>query len=203
MKKFFTYSLGDSLNLVNENYEIAKSVFDDIEKIEGSSTIIETYRDLSIRSEKNQFIWIDADNIVKPDAIKILEHHEPCILMTINEYRIQYGHGGIKKCKPFVFIRDNAIDVSYYLGLTAVNVVGSFHCLGEGWLKYRAIFSEMVKNALRNDQQILDKWKECRPDIWENVTALLTSSDINTVLDIIRHRQSFKRYYENNLCSNL
>jgi hypothetical protein len=202
MKIFLTFSWGDSTGLVEKNFDLAASVFKNIEKIEGKNTIVHTYFYLSSLAN-GPFVWIDSDNEVKPESIQILEHKKPSIMMSINEYGIVYGHGGIKLCNPFLSIRDNAIDVTHYLQLAPINIIGSFHSLGDGWLKYRSIFVEMIKCSLRNDLFILNKWKSVRPDIWIEVEKLLKTSTIDTILDLIRNRKSFETFYENSVCINL
>jgi hypothetical protein len=202
MKIFFTYSKGDLPKSVNDNYDLAKSIIPETEKILGKSTILDTYRYLSSLADK-EFVWIDSDNVLKPEAIEIFNCIKPSILYTTNEYGLVYGHGGIKRCEANVPIRDGAIDVTYYLGLTGVEVIGSFHGLGDGWIKYRAIFVEMLKCALKNDMWILTEWIRVRPDIWAKVENLLKTSNIDIAIDLIRNRASFERYYEDNLCSDL
>ena len=203
MKIFFTYSWGDSIELVEKNFTSADTIFNGIERIEGKDTILNTYLYLSMLSDNTPFVWIDSDNEVKKEAIKILEYDTPSILMTINEYNIVYGHGGIKLCHPFVPIRNNVIDVTYYLGVTPIDIVGSFHNLGDGWLKYRAIFVEMTKCSLKNDINILNKWQIARPDIWKDVERMLKTSTIDRIIDLIRNRKSFEKYYENSVRNNL
>lgn len=202
MKIFFTYSWGDSESVVQTNYKIAKNIFPDIELIYGKKTISETYRNLSFLADE-EFIWIDSDNIVYPESKKILEFTGPCILMTKNEYNIVYGHGGIKKCNPYSFVRNNAIDVTYYLGLEPVDIIGSFHTLGTGWTKDRAVFVEMIKCALKDNLSILEQWKNARPDIWAYTEKLLITSDIDSVIDLIRNREKFKKFYEDSMRINL
>ena len=203
MKIFFTYSWGDLENSVSLNFNSAKCVFPEVELIQGKETILDTYFYLSSLSPDNMFVWIDGDNQVKPEAIKILDCKKPSILSTINEYGIVYGHGGIKLCPTSVVIRKGVIDVTYYLGLNPVDVIGSYHGLGDGWIKYRAIFVEMIKCALKGEHYNLIPWQRVRPDIWKSAEYLLTTSDIDTVIDLIRNRNSFKRYYENSLRINM
>jgi hypothetical protein len=203
MKIFYIFSKEDSLTLINETWKSCLDIFPGAEKILGKDTIIDSYYMMSELSPNDLFVWIDGDNTVLPAARNVLTVTEPSIFMATNKFNIVYGHGGIKVCRPHMNVRQNAIDVSWYLGFTPINIVASIHHLGTDWIEYRGIFVEMVKNALMGDDYILDQWKEKVPDIWIQVEHLLNTEKINFIVDIIRHREKFKDYYENCLRRNM
>ncbi len=203
MKVFYVFSQEDGPTQTEQNWSSVLAVFPDAIKLQGSGTILDTYRHLSALCPDGLFVWIDGDNTVLPEAVAVLNAQEPSIFMSRNCYDIVYGHGGIKVCRPGIAIRDGIIDVTWYLGLKPVNVVASVHNLGTGWIKHRAIFVEMIKNALKGDSFILNQWCDSRPDIWQQVERTLNTHDIDFVIDLIRYRSKFREYYENSLCSHM
>ncbi len=198
MKIYFVSSQYEPKELVKENFTRSLGIFPDIQAVAGKNSISETYQYLSSITSEEEFIWVDADNKVYDTAKIILTSPGPCILKTENKYGIIYGHGGIKKCKKNIFVRPKVIDVSFYLQFKVIDVVGSFHDLGEGNFKTRSIFAEMLKLALRNDQPLLNQWKRNCPEIWSNAERALKNSDAYQIQKLITDRDCFNEFYEKN-----
>jgi hypothetical protein len=210
MKIFFTSSRYDSPFLALNNFKRAVEVFSqyDVQYLSVLGTVIQTFNFLKKLADSNDFVWIDADNYVYDSAVEILKHKAPAILMTINEYGISYGHGGIKYIKSTVNIPEdiNIIDVSRHVNYKPIDIIGSFHHLGEGYIKCRTIFAEMAKLALRGSygKKFLEPWKIARPDIWTAVDHYARNCEsLMELKQIVNNRQKFKEYYDTELCGNL
>lgn len=209
MKIFFTASRYESFSMIEQNYQRATEVFNQkIIYFSVLGNVFETFDYLCVQSNNQPFVWIDGDNWLYDDAVKILDCIPPTIMLTDNEYGIVYGHGGIKFCKGRVQLPKEyqSIDCSKHAGYSTVDIIGSYHHFGEGLRKIRTIWVEMCKLALRGSvgRYYLEKWIIARPDVWSTVHQFLsTSSSIQEVKKLLNNRTAFQEYYESKLCSHL
>lgn len=209
MKIFFTASKYESTFLTETNYIRALTVLEqDIDYFSVTGSVFQTFEFLQKQANYQPFIWIDSDNWLYDDARAILSAKPPAIMLTCNEYDIVYGHGGIKYCDGNVSLPQDyvSIDCSKHARYHSLQIVGSYHHLGDGWRKIRTIWVEMCKLALRGriGEYYLNSWRAARPDIWLTVHQFLTScNNIRDLKHILNNRVAFLEYYESKLRGNL
>lgn len=191
----------------NGNFDRLRSQVPWAQHVSGISGIREAMIAAADSSQSEFFFLVDADNWVLDEFNQLFVERaeaKAAIYYATNDFGMTYGHGGIKYLSKSML---SGLSNSRYLDFSdrifrgrypVVPKVLSHHQLGEGFQRWRAIFRELTKNALRNEERLAE-WLQNAEAKWiydNDVMDFISQRSPNRIFSDINDYSMLRSIYE-------